>query len=180
MPDEVWAADVVVGVGATPGAVDELIDDHELPGVDVGLERTDRARSDHAMHADRVHDPHVRPVWDPMRGELVVASVAGDERDRAAVDGTDRDRARRRPVRGGDLDDLGIIEEIVESGATEHAPLGLRRRRHVVNASSTSAGLIGVVVASGSLRRRSHRRSIVAHIQNENPTTAQPASTSMT
>ena len=60
-----------------------------------------------------------------MRRELVTVAVAREERDAPSLDGADRQRTRRLPVRGVDLDLLDLVEEAVEAGASEDADLGL-------------------------------------------------------
>ncbi len=70
-----------------------------------------------------------------------------------------------------ELDAVGVCK-VVEA-RTSAPPLGSRPCHGI-------AFIVSVALRSRSLRRRSHRRSILAHSQNENTTTAQPASTSIT
>ncbi len=97
--DVMGVARVVVRVGATPGAIDELVEDDEVAGMDVGRQRSRRARADHLAHAEHAHRPEIGAGGDARRRELVVAPVAGNERDAAAADLGDRYGRARGPER---------------------------------------------------------------------------------
>ena len=114
----------VEGVGPAPGAVDELVDHHEVARMDVGLQRADRAGRQQGADTQLLHRPDVGPVGDGVGCQLVVAAVAGQEGDPPARHRPDRDRRRRGAVRGVELDRLDVVEEGVEARAAEHPDLG--------------------------------------------------------
>ena len=136
-------------VGSARRAVDELIDDDELTGMDVRLQRARRARRDDRAHTELVHRPDVGPVGDAVRRELVPASVAREERDPAIADGADRDRSGRRAVRGVERDRLDVVEEGVEARAAEDADVG------------AGHGSVAGAARARRRRRRSRRREEV-------------------
>ena len=76
-------------VGPRRGSVDELGDDHEVAGFHFSLEGADRARCQDGLHADRLHRPQVGSVVHPVRGELMVVSVARQEHDATTTDRSD-------------------------------------------------------------------------------------------
>ena len=119
----VTGSDVVERVGPPMRPVDQLVDHHELAGMDVGLQRTDRTRCDDGTDAERRHRPHVRPIRDAVCGVLVVAAVAGEEGDPPPSERADADRRRRCPERCRQLDVDRVVEELVEAGPAEHADL---------------------------------------------------------
>jgi hypothetical protein len=111
----------VEGVGATPGAVYELVADHEVAGPDVLLEGAGGGRGQHSLHAQLLEGPEVGAVVDGRRRQRVLRAVAGQERDLLPLYGADRDRRRRLAVRGVDLDLTDVVEQPVEAGAAEDA-----------------------------------------------------------
>ena len=86
---------VVERVRPVARAVDQLVADHEVARLHGRLQRAARVRAEHAGHAELLHGPDVRPVGDPVRRELVLHAVAGDEGHRPAADVADRPAARR-------------------------------------------------------------------------------------
>ena len=98
---------VVERVRAVARAVDELIADHEVAGLHVRLQRAARVGPEHPLDAQLLHRPHVGPVRDLVRRELVLQAVAGDERHAAAADLADHGRRAGRPVRRVDVHGLG-------------------------------------------------------------------------
>ena len=62
-------------VGAARRTVHELIDHHEIARMDVGLQRARGARRDDRSHPELAHRPHVGPVVDAVRRQLVSAAV---------------------------------------------------------------------------------------------------------
>ena len=119
---------VVEGVDASLGAIDELVDHHEVAGTQTGLQRPGRERSEHAAHAERRHRREVGAVVDPVRGPLVVPTVPRDERHPQAGHRGDGHGRRRLPVAGRDGHLGGVGEERVEPGTSEDP----RRRRAAV------------------------------------------------
>jgi hypothetical protein len=113
------SAPIVEGVGTAPRAVDDLVDDDELAGMQVGLQRADRARSDDRAHPDRRERPDVGPVRHPVRGVLVVATVTGHERDPTPGDDADPHRRSGWTVRRGDLDVATTVDEVVEARSAD-------------------------------------------------------------
>ena len=111
------------GVGPSPGPVDELIDDHELAGMDVGAQRAARARADHRPHSERCERPDVGAERNPVRRELVLPAVAGEEGDPTSGQVAHGDRRRRVTERGGHLDLDGVGQEVVEAGASDDPDL---------------------------------------------------------
>ena len=63
-------------VGAARRAVDQLVHHHEVARMDVGLQRARGARRDDRSHPELAHRPHVGPVVDAVRRQLVVGGRA--------------------------------------------------------------------------------------------------------
>ena len=120
----VGRADVVERVRPARGAVDELIDDHEVAGMDVGLQRAARARADQRPHAERCHRPDVGPVRHAVRGVLVAPPVTGEEGDPSPGQFTDGDRRCRATEGSLDLDVGAVGQELVEAGPADDPDLG--------------------------------------------------------
>ncbi len=112
------------GVGASPRAVDQLVADDQLPGMDVGAQRTGGERADHAAHAELAEGPQVGPRVHPVGRVLVVLSVAGEEGDGPVADRRQGHRSRRRTVGGVDGELRDVVEEPVEAAAADHGDLG--------------------------------------------------------
>jgi hypothetical protein len=89
------------------------------------LQRAGRVWADDPAHAELLQRPHVRAVVDLRGRQLVLASVARQERDAPAAEVADRHGRGRLPVRRVDLDLLDVVEERVEAGAAEDADLGV-------------------------------------------------------
>jgi hypothetical protein len=123
-------ARVVERVGPSPRAVDELVEHDEVTGVNVGRERTGRARRDHLAHAEHAHRPEVGARGNARGHELVVASVAGNERNPPPADVGDRDRCAWRAERRVEHDVFDIVTERVEAGAAEDPDLRGRECDH--------------------------------------------------
>ena len=79
-------------------------------------------------HAELLHRPHVRPVGDAVRRELVLQAVPRDERDAAAADVADHRRRAGLAVRRVDRPRSRVAPGTSRTRAAEHADL---RRRHV-------------------------------------------------
>jgi len=107
---------LVEGVGALPGAVDELVGDDEVSRRVVLPEAAHRRRSHDPLDAQLLQGPDVGPAVDPVRRDLMPPAVAGDEGDPAPPVGAEGDEVRRRPIRRVDLhlprvlDDLGVVD----------------------------------------------------------------------
>ena len=115
------ALDVEEGVGAAPGAVDELVgDDHGARRV-LGADAADGRRRHDGLRAERRERPDVRAEVDEVRRHRVALAVPGEERDGLAAQLADRHLARGRAV--GRLDDVARRragrEERVEAGAAD-------------------------------------------------------------
>lgn len=108
----------------TRGAVDELIEDHEITGMDVGAKGARRAGRHDAFDAGLTHRPEVGPEVDDVGRELVVAAVTGKERDRAAADVADGEGRAGRTVGGVDNDLFDVVEEVVDPRTSEDPDVG--------------------------------------------------------
>ena len=121
---------VVVRVGAAPGAVDELVDDDEVAGVEVGLQRADRARADDRADAERPERVDVGAKRHPMRRE-----TGGPCRGGAGTPPGGRPTvpsvmgAAGSPYGVVDIDFLDVVEELVETRPADDADLGAARLR---------------------------------------------------
>ncbi len=102
-------------------AVDELVDEHEVPRLELGSQRTAGEGRHQGLHAERCHRPDVRPVVHPVRRDPVVGPVAGEEGHRAAPDHPQQGRLRRRPVGRLQVEGREVVGELVEAGPAEHA-----------------------------------------------------------
>src|SRR5919199_4580256 len=141
-----WA--VVEGLLARVGAVDELVADHELAGLDVRLQAAGGGGRDQASHPQRGHGPHVRAVVDGVRRDAMVLAVARQKCDSHLADAPDRDRVTRSAVRRvyGYLFDVAVDQRI-ETRAAEDADIGAvlglqdLGQRHVAAQTATAAAL---------------------------------------
>ena len=75
-----------VGVGPSPGPVDQLIEDHQVARSDVGPQRAHRARADDPAHAQLPERPQVGPGVDGVGRHLVPDAVPGQERHTSPAD----------------------------------------------------------------------------------------------
>ena len=90
------------------------------PGPSSGGQAAHRARPEDPAHAQRAQRPHVGPVRDGVRRELVVDAVTRQKRDLVVTDGAHRDRRARLPVGGVEVDASRIrTEERVEAAAAD-------------------------------------------------------------
>src|SRR5438477_222615 len=105
------------------GAIEELIRDDQVSGVQVRLEAPYRRWADDPSHPDLVHRPDVGAVVDEGRRDFVVGSMAGQERHAAPADLGQRDRPAGWPIGRRDLDLVAGVEPLVEAGPTEDANL---------------------------------------------------------
>lgn len=103
-------------------AVDDLVGDDKVHGLDVLLEGADSAEGDNATHSDVPQGGDVGARGDLMGRELVVGAVAREEGDGHAVVLEDLDRGRgvaprRQGVDGGDGH---VAIDLGEAGAAYH------------------------------------------------------------
>ena len=143
---------VVEGVGPAVRAVDELVADHEITGLDRELERACRARRDDRLDAQRAQRPDVGPVVDLVRRDRVAPAMTWQERDVPAGDLREEDRVRWRAIGRVDLDLAHVVEERVEARTSDDPDL--RRVRAVSHRSPPSLPR----PSSRASTRRSHRR----------------------
>lgn len=108
---------------APPGPVDDLVDDHEVAGVEFGLERAARARTEDRPHAERGQRPDIGAERHPVGDIVVVAAVPGQEGNRTAGDLTDGDRCRGSAERRLELEVDRVVDEVVETRSADHAHL---------------------------------------------------------
>ena len=66
------------------GAVDELVHQHDVAGLELGLQRADGADADDPLHAELLHRPEVGPVVQFSWQDPVSAPVTGQEDHLAA------------------------------------------------------------------------------------------------
>ncbi|GAA3409160.1 hypothetical protein GCM10018952_08900 [Streptosporangium vulgare] len=130
------AVRVVVGLRPACGAVDDLVGDDQGAGADLGAQGADRAGGEDLADAEGTQGPQVRPVGDPVRGEAVVAAVAGHEGDRAPSDPADGDDVAGRAVRRGDLDLCGVVEQGVKPRTADDSDV--RASDHGAEVSATA------------------------------------------
>lgn len=99
------------------GAVDDLVGDHKVHGLDLLLEGADGAEGDDAAHANVPQGGDVGAGGHLVRRELVVGAVAGEEGNRDAVVLEDEDRGRGlAPGRlGVQLGDGRVAIDLVEA-----------------------------------------------------------------
>jgi hypothetical protein len=74
------------GRDLAPGAIDELIDQHERPRWQILPQRPDRAQRDDVGDTDPLEGIEVRAVVDQVRGDDMPAPVTREERQRLAVE----------------------------------------------------------------------------------------------
>lgn len=105
----------------TLSAVDNLIGDDEVHGLDLLLQRTDGGEGNDAADTDTPQSSNIGAVGDLVRCELVVEAMAGEERDVGAVVGEDVDGRRgRAPGRYWVEYGNGFVAiELGESGAAD-------------------------------------------------------------
>jgi hypothetical protein len=145
-------ADVVAGVvervRSSPRAVDQLVDDDEVAGHDVGPERADRAGSDDGPDTERRQRPDVGAERNAVGDVLVTPAVSGQERHPPTGDRTDGDRAGRTAVGRGDRHLDRVVEELVEARSADDPDLGAVFTGDVADRDQHRS------IASGGARRR--------------------------
>ena len=112
---------VVEGRGPAPGAVDQLVGDHQVAWAVFAHQAAGGAGADDAVDAKLLHRPDVGPVRHQVRRVLVVMTMAGDEGDFHPVHLAYGRRCRRGPVGGIHLDGASLVEELVEAGPAKYA-----------------------------------------------------------
>jgi hypothetical protein len=102
-------------------AVNDLVGDDKVHGLDLLLQRADGGKGDDAADADGAQGGNVGAGGHLVRGKLVVAAVAGEERDGDAVVREDGDGGRGRAPgrRGRELGDGLEARERAEAGAAD-------------------------------------------------------------
>jgi hypothetical protein len=107
------------------GAVNDLVRDDEVAGLDLLLQAADGGEGDDGADADGAEGGDVGAGGDLVRRDLVVCAVAAEEGDRdgllAVLVVQDRDRGRRRAPGRRDVQrgDLGEAGEFAEAGAAD-------------------------------------------------------------
>ena len=84
---------------AREGAVDELVDEHEMPGCELLLQRPAGRHRHQVRHAGPLQGVDIGAVVDGRGRHLVAAAVAGQEADRQAVDFGKQNLVGRRSPR---------------------------------------------------------------------------------
>ena len=118
--------------------IDELIDGHEVPWLDLLAERTDGAEADDVLRAELLQAPDVRTERDPRRRDPVAASMARQKDEAHAVQHARHEAVARRAEGRGEGDLAHVLEPFdgVEAGAADdahgreiHPPILMRRSR---------------------------------------------------
>ncbi len=104
-------AGVVEGVRPAPGAVDQLIGQHERTDPELGPQRPDGRQRDHLPHPDFAQGPEVGPVGHPMGREAMIDPMPRQERDLDPGQRPGRDGRARGAERRVDLDIARIVEQ---------------------------------------------------------------------
>src|SRR6185312_7539262 len=100
-------------------------------------------------HPQRAQRPHVGPVRDRVRRELVVDAVARQKRDLVHPDGAYRDRSARLAVRGVEVDASRIrTEERIEAAAADDS-----EHHSIVSSARLSARLTPSRISNTSVAR---------------------------
>lgn len=105
----------------TLGAIDDLVWDHEVAGLDLLLQRADGGEGNDAADAEGAESGDVGAVGDFMGGKGVVGAVAGEEGDGGVLVGEDRDGGGRCAPGSGDVQggDGGVTFELLEAGSAD-------------------------------------------------------------
>ena len=111
------------GVGTMARAVDELIDQHEVTGLDLFAHRAHGRDREDAADAELLHPPQVRARVDLAGVDAVPAPVAREEHHRDVPEAARHVRVGRSAEgrRECDLADLFEAFHVVEAGAADHA-----------------------------------------------------------
>ena len=116
-----------VGVGSTPRPIDELVEHDQVTRCDGRLQRTAGTRPEHPAHSELPQGPQIGPGVDPVRGQVMLRAVPGQECDRPVTQTPDGHRPRYRPVRGVERHLGRIVQESVEARSSDYGDL---RRGH--------------------------------------------------
>lgn len=124
-------------------AVDNLVRDDKVHGLDVLLEGADCAEGDDAAHPDVPQGGDVGARGDLMGRELVVGAVAREEGDGHAVVLEDLDRSRGVApwCQGVDGGDGHVAIDLGEAGAAYHSDMDRPWRRGRTSVSGASYGV---------------------------------------
>lgn len=103
------------------GAIDDLVWDHEVAGLDLLLQRADGREGNDAADAEGAESGDVGAVRDFVGGEGVVGAVAGEEGDGGVLVGEDRDGGGRCAPGSGDVQggDGGVPFEPLEASSAD-------------------------------------------------------------
>lgn len=103
------------------GAIDDLVRDDEVAGLDLLLQRADSREGNDAADAEGAEGGDVGAVGDFVRGEGVVGAVAGEEGDGGVLVGEDRDGRGRCAPGSGDVQggDGSVAFELLETGSAD-------------------------------------------------------------
>lgn len=162
--DVSYNAALVEGEGADAlGAVDDLVGDDEIHGLDLLAQRADGGEGDDGAHADGAQGGNIGAGGNLVGSQLVVEAVAGEEGDGVAVVLEDhKGRRGRAPgsdgVEGGDGD---VALELGEAGAADDGDVdGACWKRSMVSCGSSCSLLF--VRFLNRIGRDSHYRAIGA------------------
>ncbi len=103
------------GRWSSPGAIDQLVRDDQVPWFVLLDEAPGGGRADNPVDSDLPQRPEVGAIRNQVGWKLVVATVTGEKRHLDLVDGAHRQRGRRIPVRRRDGQFAGVLEELIET-----------------------------------------------------------------
>lgn len=103
------------------GAIDDLVGDDKVAGLDLLLQRADGGEGNDAANTEGAEGRDVGAVGDFVGSERVVGAVAGEEGDSGVLVGEDRDGGRRGAPGSGDVQggDWGVAFELLETGSAD-------------------------------------------------------------
>jgi hypothetical protein len=101
--------------------IDELVGDNQMPGLIIPGEASRCGGADDPIDPGLFEGPQVGPVGNQMGREPVVAAVAWEKGDLLPSNGPNDQRRRRVAVWCSDVDFLGVLEELVETGPPDYS-----------------------------------------------------------
>ena len=111
---------VVERILAAGCAVDELVTNHEIAGLDIRLEAAHAIRPDNARDPELLHGIDVCAVGDNVRRILMVLAVPWQERDMYAVNLGDRN-IRRWSIGCIDSSCFSLSDQLLKAGAADQS-----------------------------------------------------------
>src|SRR2546430_13354431 len=112
-----------MGPGAPQREIENLTADHRTPGMQICLRPPHRRWADDSLDAKLMHRPDIGAIVDEGRRDLVIGSMARQKRHAATANLGQRDRSAGWAIGSFDLDLIGRVEPLVESGPAENTDL---------------------------------------------------------